>query len=410
MTTISRRSLMGSALVTGLAFAASRAGAESNSQRTLPLKVDFYTQGIYLASAATHPLSLPVLAALQDYNNVRFTDPRHMWVTNEVRDKAASLFAQLINAAPADIAIVPSTLTGENLIHASLGIRPGDKVVTDAFHYFGSLAKYALMRKEGVDVKVVTPRGIRITPEDLEAAITHNTRLVAVSLVASHCGFVHDLKQLCEIAHRRGALVYADMIQAAGAIPIDVKDSGVDYACAGGHKWLQGDNGAAFLYVRPEALGHLRQVQMGWRQVDDYQFHAFPFAPPGPAEGSWRVLPTSAATLFEVSSFSYSALWSLRASLAYVLGIGVDAIAAHRRPLMSRLYDGMRELNYEPLTQREQNSPIASFARATMDPRVNERCLARQIKVGFGDGIMRISPSVFNDTDDIEAFLEAARV
>lgn len=43
----------------------------------------------------------------------------------------------------------------------------------------------------------------------------------------------HDLKALCEIANSRGAMVSADVIQAAGAIPIDVRKSGVDFCCCG---------------------------------------------------------------------------------------------------------------------------------------------------------------------------------
>jgi selenocysteine lyase/cysteine desulfurase len=60
--------------------------------------------------------------------------------------------------------------------------------------------------------------------------------LVGVSLVSSDTGYTHDLKTVCEIAHRKGALVYADIIQAVGAIPVDVKATGVDFCCAGTYK------------------------------------------------------------------------------------------------------------------------------------------------------------------------------
>ncbi|WP_157217891.1 aminotransferase class V-fold PLP-dependent enzyme [Flavisphingomonas formosensis] len=408
---ISRRSLIGSTLAASL-LSGANAGAALAQGRALPLKSDFNLGGVYLDSASGHPLSLPVLRAMQNYISVRFGEPEHSWHTTEVRDQAAALFARLINAAPTDIAIVPSTMIGENLIGASMGIGKGDRIVTDAFHYWASLAKYGEMRKDGVDVAVVAPRGNRMMPADVEAAITAGTRLVAVSLVASHSGFMHDLKQLCDIAHHRGALIYADIIQAAGAVPIDVKASGVDFACCGGHKWLQADRGAAFLYVRPEALPHLRRVQTGWLQLKDYQYHAFPNDPPGPPEGSWQMLPDSAASLFEVSTWSHSAVWCLRASISYILAIGVDRIAAHRRPLTSRLQAAMRDLGYVALTPPEQNSPIAAFARRDIDQRIVERCRSRRIAVSIGDNAdyIRVSPSVFNDGDDIELFLEAVHV
>jgi selenocysteine lyase/cysteine desulfurase len=203
---------------------------------------------------------------MRDYVEVRFAEPRRLWVTQEVENEAAALFAQLISAAPTDVAAVPSTMTGENLVCAALGIGPKAGVVTDAFHYFGSLAKYGELRKAGVPVAIVPPRGDRILPEDIAAAITPATRLVALSLVSSHTGFVHDLKQVCDLAHRRGVLVYADIIQAAGALPIDVRDSGVDFACCGGYKWLQGDFGVAFLYVSPAALPRLKRVHRDRRR------------------------------------------------------------------------------------------------------------------------------------------------
>ena len=69
------------------------------------------------------------------------------------------------------------------------------------------------------------------------------TKLVAVSLVSMINGFQHDLKALCDIAHSRGALVYADIIQGAGAVPIDVHAWGVDFCACATYKWLMGDFG-----------------------------------------------------------------------------------------------------------------------------------------------------------------------
>ena len=143
------------------------------------------------------------------------------------------------------------------MLCATLGLGPNAGVVTDAFHYDASMAMYGEFQKQGVPVAVVAPRNNRIDLHDLDALIQKNTRLVAVSLIASTTGYQHDLKALCDVAHSKGALVYADIIQAAGAIPIDVKQSGVDLACCGTYKWLMGEFGVAFLYVRPDRLEQL---------------------------------------------------------------------------------------------------------------------------------------------------------
>jgi selenocysteine lyase/cysteine desulfurase len=406
-TALTRRSLITSAVAAPLAMAPAKSAA--TGPRTLPLKADFEIAGIFLNSAFTHPVPRPVRAAMHEYAEVRFSEPRRLWVTQEVENEAAGLFARLINAAPGDIAAVPSTMIGENLVCAALGIGPGTGVVTDAFHYFASLAMYGEMRRAGVEVVVVPPRGNRISPEDIAAAITSRTRLVALSLVSSHSGFVHDLKAICALAHRRLVPVYADVIQAAGALAIDVRDSQVDFACSGGYKWLQGDFGAAFLYVRPDVVPRLRRVQTGWRQVNDYRSHAFPGDTPGPAEGEWRMSPASAGGLFEVSSPSHAALWALRAAITYVLDLGIAAIESHRHSLMAQLYGGMTKLGHSPLTPVEQNSPVAAFLLRGDHLALRKRLNARGIAVGTGPNYIRVSPSVFNDIADIDALLDALR-
>ena len=93
----------------------------------------------------------------------------------------------------------------------------------------------------GVDVTWVQDRDGVVHPEDIQKALRKDTKLIALSLVAMHNGFEQDLKAVCDIAHANGTLVYADIIQAAGAIPIDVKARGVDFAACSSYKWLMGD-------------------------------------------------------------------------------------------------------------------------------------------------------------------------
>ena len=102
-------------------------------------------------------------------------------------------------------------------------------------------------------MRLVRPRDWRIDPADMERVVDRKTRLVAVSLVSWYNGFQHDLKRVCDLAHAHGAYVYADIVQAAGNTPIDVRASGVDFCACSSFKWLMGDFGLGFLYVR-EAL------------------------------------------------------------------------------------------------------------------------------------------------------------
>jgi selenocysteine lyase/cysteine desulfurase len=159
-------------------------------------------------------------------------------------------FAALINARPSEIAFIPNTTTGENFVLNGLGLpASGGNVVTDALHFEGALIHLGALKRDGLDVRIVLPRDWRIQLEDLDRVIDNKTKLVELSLVAMFTGFQHDLKAVCDLAHSRGALVYADIAQAAGCTPIDVKASGVDFCACSSFKWLMGDFGLGFLYV-----------------------------------------------------------------------------------------------------------------------------------------------------------------
>jgi rhodanese-related sulfurtransferase len=162
-------------------------------------------------------------------------------------------FASLINAKPSEISFIPNTSTGENLVVNGLEIaeqaKHGINVVTDALHFDGSILNLQLLKRDrGLDLRIVMPRdnGARIDLHDMEKVIDRKTKLVEVSLVAMYNGFQHDLKAVCDLAHANGAYVYADIIQAAGASPIDVKATGVDFAACASFKWLMADFGRAF--------------------------------------------------------------------------------------------------------------------------------------------------------------------
>jgi selenocysteine lyase/cysteine desulfurase len=390
-------------------FAADVPGAAPTAPRhgsvSLPDKANFPFEGIHLNAAYTHPLGKRTLDATESYMRSRMLEAERNWPAQNSRDEAVSLFAQLINAHSDEVAVVPSTLEGENLVAASLGLGPGAGVVTDPFHYDASLVMYGELHKHGMPLSVIAPRGNAIDYTDLERAITGDTRLVAVSLVSSDTGYMHDLKTVCDIAHRKGALVYADIIQAAGAIPIDVKASGVDFCCAGMYKWLMGEFGAAFLYVRPDRLQQLKRVQVGWRAIAKYSRHFLPFDPPGPVGGEWE-LGSDTARLFEVSTPDWSALATIVASLNYINDIGIDSIRRHGDPLLQRLQEELPKHGFGRLTPPQFQGPYVVFSYEGAAERFRAALKEAKIYVSVYKNKIRISTSVYNDTGDIDRLLK----
>jgi selenocysteine lyase/cysteine desulfurase len=374
---------------------------------SLPRKADFAIPAgeTYINSAYVHPMPNAGRETLRRYVESR-TSP--VLDTHYDREHVKAEFAALINAKPSEISYVPNTSTGENLVVNGLGIVGTDaNVVTDALHFDGALLHLGeLKRRSGLDVRIVMPRDWRIDLKDLERVIDKKTRLVEVSLVAMTNGFQHDLKAVCDLAHSRGAYVYADIIQAAGNTPIDVRASGVDFAACSTFKWLMGDFGLGFLYVKEELFDHvLRPTQYGYYQATEMQAHFLPGDPTGPAPYSWK-LSNDATGRFEVGTSGSGAQHVLEETLPYIRKIGVEKIHAHRQPLLKKLREEMPRLGFASITPPESTSAITSF---TMKDRakVVDRLKKANVNVRVAEDFLRVSPSVFNDMGDIEKLLEA---
>ena len=200
-----------SAALSGLGGAtnATTATASTPARGLQGLNQAFEIAGCYLNGAYMHPV---VRAAAQAQRG--FLDARLMNAGADKvdmggdRERAMAALGRLLQADRDELAWIPSTMFGENLVLNGLGIpHSRQRVVTDAYHFNGSLFMYMELAKRGLDVQVVRPHGNRIRLEDLDKAITPGTRLVALTLVSSVNGFQHDLKAVCELAHSRGALV-----------------------------------------------------------------------------------------------------------------------------------------------------------------------------------------------------------
>lgn len=372
----------------------------------LPAEKMFDIKEIFLNAAYTHPMSIGSAQRVKNYLDARLTNGKVVDTIDDDRNTARQLFAQLINADADEISWVPSTMVGENLIVSGLGL-PGTKarIVTDAYHFDGSLYLYNELAKQGADVKLILPKNNKIDLAEMDAAITPGTRLVAVSLVSMINGFQHDLKAVCDIAHTRGVLVYADIIQAAGAVPIDVHAIGVDFCACATYKWLMGDFGAGFLYVRKDRLPLLKRSQFGYRQLKDMQSHILPFDAAGSVPFEFTQ-GDKTRNFFEVGTLGNAAVPALIFSLNYLLNTGIDKIQNYRQPLIDKLQQELTKLGYQPMTPAESTAPIVSFAMQGAEKKLGKKLLDAGINIQVYENRFRISPSVYNAMDDIDKLIE----
>lgn len=381
----------------------------SNQLDPLPAKADFAIPAgqTYLNSAFIHPMPIVSADAVRRYLDTRTLREERKRSGDSLAAEVKEEFARLINARPQEISLVQNTSSAENLIVNGMGIPDGkSNVVTDALHFDGSLVLYGELAKRGLDLRIARPTDWRIRLEDLDRAIDRNTRLVAVSLVSWINGFQHDLKAIADLAHSRGAYLYADIVQAAGNTPIDVRASGVDFCACSSFKWLMGDFGLGFLYIKEELLDRVvRRTQVGYQQAET-EMHYLASDPPADTPITWS-LHTDASGHFEVGTYSQAAVNALSQSIPYLRRIGPDKIQAHRQPLLRKLHQELPRLGFTAITPADSPSALISFTMSGAEKRFAERLKQARVSVSLYGDRMRISPSLFNDMKDIETLLAA---
>lgn len=409
-----RRSLIAAAAVSPTVGLASQAvaaeGVRSEPPLTLPARGAFAAMSVtYLDSGATHPMPLGARTALEDYlrYKTRATGAPDLDMT-AMEENAVRQFGLLVGADPDELCFVQSTTMGENLVLQALDMpATGGRIVTDALHFFGSFYTYGELAKAGMDVVTLpmTAEG-RIDMAAMEAAVNDRTRLVSISHVSTINGFEHDLKRVCDLAHAHGAYVYVDIVHGAGSTPLDLKAAGVDFAACASYKWLMGDFGLGFLYVRKAVQEKIRRPWWGYHQLRAFQSHAFPYDAPGPMPADYAARD-DASGRFAMGTTSWTGAVQLDHSLTWLNRLGVDAIQKARQPLADTVQSELRRRGYEPLTPLDSRTALVAFALKDARPKLSERLTAAKVRITVSQHRFRVSLAVFNDMNDIDRLLEA---
>jgi len=403
---IRRRELLLAASALPLAGKAFGEAALSGDPLSLPYEQGFAVAGVtYLNSGSFHPISLGAQAEVQKYVANRTLDPS---AAGYKRDDAGvlAMYAKLVNADVDEVTFVQSTTAAEQMFLRALGFpEKGGHIVTDTLHFFGSMPLYEEMARQGMEVTWVRERDGRIPLEEMRKAIRPGTQLVALSLVSTINGFEHDLKAVCDMAHEVGALVYADIIHAAGCVPVDLHASGVDLAAGASYKWLMGDFGLGFLYVRRDVQPRLKRCNYGYYGMSEFQTHVYPYDPPGDTIADFA-FQDNATGQFALGTMSHAVIPMLQYSLDYILQLGVESIQAHAQTMIVRLKEELPERGYVLMTPPETTTPMVTCvlpgAYETLKPKLD----AANVSITVSRNRFRISPSVFNSMADIDRLME----
>ena len=361
----------------------------------------------YLSTASIGLVPTPVIEAVKEFS-VELARQGTLFLDEEkesmVYDGLRREGAKLLGCNEEDIAIFNSVTEALNCIAWSLELKEGKIVSTDVEFPTVTYPWLRIARKENVEVKLVNAKNWYVPLEDLLDEINENTKVVVLSHVEYLTGQKHNLKEIAKCAHDVNAIVIVDGVQAAGYLPLNVKELDVDVYITGSYKWLVAPFGTAIAYISKKLYSDLEPMFVGWRSKEDmWNFN--------PRELGYA----STARKFEYSTSAYSVKIGLVESIKYLREIGIEKIYNHNMKLIQTAMEELSSIEHVNLvtpTNRDERGSIVTFGVDKEDPKEivrKLRKLARPVELTIRQNMIRISPHIYNTEEDISHFTDNLR-
>ena len=307
----------------------------------------------------------------------------------EKREAVRRNVARFVGAQPDEIAFVPNTSTGINLIADLL---EGDGPVLSDELEFPTVTLPWIHR--GVPVRFVAAVEGVLRLESFAEAEAPGTATIAISHVQFSNGCRQDLDAFGRVKGRRHLVVCGS--QSVGAFPVDVRRSGIDALATAGHKWLGAGFGAGFCYVRKALLDEHPPRAIGWMSGDD------PFAFDN---RRLRLLSSNART--EMGCPPFGPIFALGAAVDYLSGIGIDQIAERVLALNTYLTFRLGRESLEVLSPGGEHRSGETLVRLPDPKRARAFLLERGVHVTEKPEGVRISTHFYNSEQDVDACVAA---
>jgi len=347
----------------------------------------------YLNSAAAGPVSRASCEAASGYYEKMMRDGDvhwNRWLAD--REAIRKKIAAFINAEPDEIGFTTNTSSGMNMIVDALEDR--GEVISCQLEFPVTTLPWMNRR---IPVHLLSPAAGEVRIEDVRAAMTEKTGIIALSHVQFSNGFRIDPEELAKIKGRHALVINA--AQSAGVFQIDVERMELDALCATGHKWMLAGYGSGFVYLSRELLHQTRSRALGWLSVED------PFT-----DRNDELRPRhDAAARVELGCPHFAGIFSLGASVDLINKVGIANIQARalelNRLLTSRLTEsGWRILS--PLLNDATRS-AETLVQAERPGELVRSLLRRGVVVTEKPRGIRVATHFFNNEEDVERLIAA---
>jgi cysteine desulfurase family protein len=329
----------------------------------------------------------------------------------ETVEETRRLVARLINVSETNRVIFTLNCTDALNLGLKGFLKPGDHVVTDCIGHNSLVRPLRKLERQGVKVTGLPPspdRGV-VSPSDIEAAITRDTRLIVVTHASNVNGIIQPIEEYGAVARKHKIVFMVDAAQTAGKYPIDAAASNIDLLAFSGHKGLFGPPGTGVLFIGDRV--ELDTVREGGTGSFSEQ------------EEQPEILPDK----YESGTLNSAGIAGLGAGLKFIFDETLDKIIAHEKFLTDKLIAGLSDIpgvNLYLPKDLSQMVPVVSFNVKGYQPgeagTILDQAFDIKVRAGlqcapaahktfgtFPSGIVRISPGYLNLAEEIELTVKA---
>lgn len=296
---------------------------------------------VYLDNAATSQTPKIVIDAIQEYylkynSNVHRGVHRLSQLASEAYEETREIVQDFLNAnSVQEVIFTKGTTDGINLLASSIGrglIREGDEIIISAMEHHSNIVPWQIMCEDrGAKLRVIPINDDgEIIFEAFEGLLNERTKLVSIVHTSNSLGTVNPLREIIDLAHKKGVPVLVDGAQAVPHTKIDVQDLDCDFFVFSGHK-VYGPTGVGVLYGKKAWLEKLPPYQGGGDMILNVTFEKTKF----------NELPYK----FEAGTPNIADVIGLGVALNYVQKIGYDKISAWENELMWYARNRLQEID-----------------------------------------------------------------
>lgn len=285
-----------------------------------------------------------------------------------------------------------------------------DTVILSSLEHHSNITPWHMQGRalhEGLEVVNYT-QNLAFDFEHFEQLLQqHPKAFVSVTHVSNAFGVIHDIKRICTLAHKYGAVVFVDGAQSLVHFEIDVTDLDVDFYAISAHK-TYGPTGIGALYVKPTHLESLQPYQTGGATIDDVTFERSTFL--------------DAPYKFEAGTQNIAGVIGFAKALEFIQNISYEAFMQHEKELYEYLHEQLQNIpNIQLYNNTHQAIGSKSFNIKGMSHddigilldkqkiavRVGHHCAQPIMKALGIKGTIRVSIALYNTKKDIDAFIKA---